>query len=132
MQAQLDANTKLPWPVVDVNGIIAWMGAYAREREQRVAELEAGLALCESDAGFIADAADAGAYSRNLACKMAKRVAALRALMMRLCPLCGHSLEDNQHGFDQNDASMDGDKLVHCGRCTYCRVCNPGIFVVCS
>jgi len=44
------------------------------------------------------------------------------------CELCGHSLENNSHGFDQNDAVMDGDTLVHSGHCTYCRECNPRIF----
>jgi hypothetical protein len=44
------------------------------------------------------------------------------------CPDCGHLLKDNLHGFDQNDAWMDGDKLVHSGHCTYCRECNPRIF----
>ena len=39
------------------------------------------------------------------------------------CSLCGHSLKDNSHGFDQNDAHMDGDKLVHSGHCTYCKEC---------
>lgn len=41
------------------------------------------------------------------------------------CNLCGHTLKDNSHGFDQNDAWMDGDKLVHSGSCTYCKICNP-------
>ena len=41
------------------------------------------------------------------------------------CKDCGHSLRNNLHGFDQNDAFLDGDKLVHSGSCTYCRVCNP-------
>jgi hypothetical protein len=44
------------------------------------------------------------------------------------CELCGHFLEGNSHGFDQNDAVMDGDVLVHSGHCTYCKVCNPRIF----
>lgn len=41
------------------------------------------------------------------------------------CELCGHSLLDNLHGFDQNDADDNGD-LTHSGRCTgctYCKVC---------
>jgi hypothetical protein len=33
-------------------------------------------------------------------------------------------LKDNNHGFDQNDGVMDGNRLVHSGHCTYCRVCN--------
>lgn len=41
------------------------------------------------------------------------------------CPHCKHSLEDNKHGFDQNDAWMDGDELIHSGSCTYCKECNP-------
>lgn len=41
------------------------------------------------------------------------------------CPHCGHSLADNHHGFDQNDAYLDGDSLVHSGSCTYCKICNP-------
>lgn len=51
------------------------------------------------------------------------------------CDLCNHSLADNQHGFDQNDAWMEEDtgsetgyKLVHSGSCTYCRICNPRLF----
>lgn len=44
---------------------------------------------------------------------------------MNECTLCGHSLIDNEHGFDQNDAWMEGDKLVHSGRCTYCKICSP-------
>jgi hypothetical protein len=44
------------------------------------------------------------------------------------CPDCGHSLENNLHGFDQNDAWIEDDKLIHSGHCTYCRECNPGIF----
>jgi len=42
------------------------------------------------------------------------------------CHLCGHSMKNNSHGFDQNDAWMDGDKLVHLGQCTYCKVCQFG------
>jgi hypothetical protein len=42
----------------------------------------------------------------------------------KICTLCGHSLKDNLHGFDQNDAVMDGEELVHSGRCTYCKICN--------
>lgn len=41
------------------------------------------------------------------------------------CPSCLHPLAGNQHGFDQNDGWMDGDKFVHSGRCTYCEICNP-------
>jgi hypothetical protein len=48
---------------------------------------------------------------------------------LQMCPDCGHSLENNKHGFDQNDGCMDGDKLIHSGRCTYCRFCNLRIFV---
>lgn len=48
--------------------------------------------------------------------------------MPPVCELCGHSLIRNDHGFDQNDAHMEGDKLIHHGRCTYCRECNPGLF----
>lgn len=41
-----------------------------------------------------------------------------------ICTLCSHSLENNDHGFDQNDFYFDGDKLIHVGRCTYCIECN--------
>jgi hypothetical protein len=41
----------------------------------------------------------------------------------KFCGLCGHSLVENSHGFDQNDAVMDGDRLIHSGHCTYCKVC---------
>lgn len=44
---------------------------------------------------------------------------------MEMCKLCGHSLVDNAHGFDQNDGAMYGNKFVHSGHCTYCVVCNP-------
>lgn len=44
------------------------------------------------------------------------------------CPDCHHSLKENNHGFDQNDGWIEGDKLVHSGSCTYCRICNPRIF----
>ena len=47
---------------------------------------------------------------------------------MGTCADCKHSMEGNNHGFDQNDGYMDGDKLIHSGACTYCRVCNPHIF----
>jgi hypothetical protein len=39
------------------------------------------------------------------------------------CHWCKHSLKNNSHGFDQSDAWMDGDKLVHSGQCTYCKIC---------
>lgn len=44
-----------------------------------------------------------------------------------LCPDCKHSLENNLHGFDQNDWTIDetGTKLVYLGSCTYCKICNP-------
>ena len=48
--------------------------------------------------------------------------------MSNMCGWCGHSLENNSHGFDQNDGWMEGDKLVHSGQCTYCRDCNPILF----
>jgi hypothetical protein len=37
-----------------------------------------------------------------------------------VCPDCGHSLKDNQHGPDQNDFDHTGK---HLGYCTYCRYC---------
>lgn len=45
------------------------------------------------------------------------------------CELCGHSLEDNLHGFDQNDYYWDDiqAQYVHCGSCTYCKACNPAL-----
>lgn len=39
------------------------------------------------------------------------------------CCWCGHSLKNNNHGFDQNDARLEGDELKHLGRCTYCKEC---------
>lgn len=40
------------------------------------------------------------------------------------CDICGHSLEDNPHGFDQNDGYIDEEgKLILYGTCTYCKVC---------
>lgn len=42
------------------------------------------------------------------------------------CPLCGHSLENNNHGIDQNDVFLDEDnEFKHTGSCTYCVECNP-------
>jgi hypothetical protein len=49
----------------------------------------------------------------------------LRAKVQNFCPSCMHSLINNQHGFDQNDGHMEGDKLIHSGKCTYCKKCNP-------
>lgn len=44
----------------------------------------------------------------------------------RTCPDCGHTLHENEHGIDQNDVIVDGeDNLVHSGKCTYCKICNP-------
>lgn len=51
----------------------------------------------------------------------------IRRKLAENCPDCGHTLENNQHGFDQNDAHMEGDKLIHHGRCTYCKFCNPNL-----
>jgi len=51
--------------------------------------------------------------------------ALLEATVENKCSLCGHSLKDNLHGFDQNDGVMQGDRLVHTGTCTYCKFCNP-------
>lgn len=44
-----------------------------------------------------------------------------------VCRDCGHSMVNNSHGFDQNDGWLDETetKIIHSGRCTYCRVCNP-------
>ena len=44
-----------------------------------------------------------------------------------VCDLCKHPMKDNNHGPDQNDFIMDGDKLVHLGVCTYCIYCNPAL-----
>lgn len=50
-----------------------------------------------------------------------------------ICELCGHSLENNSHGFDQNDAYLDeNDKFIHSGRCTYCYICNFATSVITS
>jgi hypothetical protein len=46
---------------------------------------------------------------------------------IEICKMCGHTLTDNIHGFDQNDGYIDsiGD-FVHNGTCTYCKICaNP-------
>ena len=46
--------------------------------------------------------------------------------MEKICNLCNHSLENNLHGFDQNDYYEDADgNFKHRGRCTYCKECNP-------
>ena len=45
----------------------------------------------------------------------------------KTCGFCGHYLENNSHGIDQNDVyydSTDGD-YKHTGSCTYCKECNP-------
>lgn len=45
------------------------------------------------------------------------------------CDICNHSLENNNHGFDQNDGYMnENDELVLYGTCTYRKICNPVIF----
>ena len=48
------------------------------------------------------------------------------ARSVEVCRLCGHSMEDNLHGLDQNDVIMVDDELVHSGRCTYCKECRKG------
>ena len=50
----------------------------------------------------------------------------------KICPDCHHSLENNNHGFDQNDFEwLEAEEtFIHSGRCTYCEVCNPRIFEV--
>ena len=47
-----------------------------------------------------------------------------------VCGDCGHSIDANPHGFDQNDFvwSHEANDYVHRGACTYCRECNPEIF----
>lgn len=52
-------------------------------------------------------------------------VAAQPTPIKQNCNLCNHTLENNNHGFDQNDAWLEGDKLIHSGKCTYCIYCNP-------
>jgi len=43
---------------------------------------------------------------------------------LNICELCSHSLDNNLHGLDQNDAWLDEDgTLVHGGICTYCKIC---------
>ena len=45
-------------------------------------------------------------------------------LQIANCKLCGHSTEDNAHGFDQSDADVDEDgNLIHSGSCIYCKEC---------
>lgn len=39
------------------------------------------------------------------------------------CDLCDHTLVGNLHGFDQNDGWIEGDKFIHSGHCTYCKIC---------
>ena len=43
------------------------------------------------------------------------------------CPDCGHSLDNNLHGIDQNDFIYDPKihGYVYCGNCTFCNICNP-------
>lgn len=49
--------------------------------------------------------------------------------VVNVCPDCKHSLKDNLHGPGQNDFEWDSEgNMSHCGRCTYCRECNPRIF----
>ena len=49
-------------------------------------------------------------------------------MMKGVCGLCKHSLEDNAHGFDQDDGYMDErGKFVHSGFCKYCVVCTPAL-----
>jgi hypothetical protein len=42
-----------------------------------------------------------------------------------VCEFCGHTLENNRHGLDQNDAYYDSERdvIVHSGVCTYCKLC---------
>ena len=53
---------------------------------------------------------------------------ATRNKAIMYCSLCGHSLENNQHGLDQNDSELsDKGELRHSGSCTYCKECNPSM-----
>lgn len=58
-------------------------------------------------------------------CRFIGELAELEALEAQdeKCVSCGHPLKDNSHGFDQNDGHMEGDKLLHSGKCTYCKHC---------
>ena len=45
------------------------------------------------------------------------------------CEICGHSMFNNLHGFDQNDGFInEKGELVLYGTCTYCKICNPRLF----
>ena len=39
------------------------------------------------------------------------------------CQSCNHTLQDNQHGLDQDDFGMVGDVYEYLGRCKYCKFC---------
>lgn len=46
------------------------------------------------------------------------------------CNMCDHWMENNSHGFDQNDGHVEYNsdrepRLIHSGTCTYCKECNP-------
>lgn len=69
---------------------------------------------------------DPGAAALGGLCNPCGDATVALTLKAALCGLCKHLTIDNTHGFDQNDADMIDDKLVHYGRCTYCNLCNPG------
>lgn len=47
-------------------------------------------------------------------------------MMETICPYCNHNMENNRHGWDQNDFGLDANgEFQHTGTCTYCKVCNP-------
>jgi hypothetical protein len=42
----------------------------------------------------------------------------------KICEFCNHTLEDNNHGPDQNDFCInDKSELIYKGKCTYCKFC---------
>lgn len=49
-------------------------------------------------------------------------------IVEQFCGMCNHTLKDNNHGFDQNDAYLNEENEVcHYGSCTYCKYCNPRV-----
>ncbi len=130
-------------------GLIEFLAAYEEYLTPRV-QAEARLALlremaaeecpaCKDGAELFRDEQSGEwAHERpglpNFLCEapeiIVERLAALDQAALSICPDCHHSLKDNSHGFDQNDGVMEGDKLIHSGRCTYCRICNSEIFTL--
>ena len=58
----------------------------------------------------------------TISCAVSDRSCEPEPKVESLCYLCGHSMENNDHGMLEQDYNSEGE---HTGQCTECHVCNP-------